>query len=201
MLSVVVVGGGPTGVEFAAEMHDFLTEDVPKLYPRVKDKVRHHLGAVRGSHPQLLRPRISAYAGGEVPALTRIEVITGARVLSVSPDKVVVMDKRTKKKGSRSSAQCVWSTGLGKRAFVAAQRRRLLQAARARARGRRAPASARREGVYAIGDCADVKSAEDPNTPGMKVLELTDVASALFKQADTDGRRLRGQARAARPAL
>ena len=43
------------------------------------------------------------------------------------------------------------------------------------------------EGVYAIGDCADVKSAEDPNTPGMKVLELTDVASALFKQADTDG--------------
>ena len=29
MLSVLVVGGGPTGVEFAAELHDFLKDDVP----------------------------------------------------------------------------------------------------------------------------------------------------------------------------
>ena len=39
MLSILVVGGGPTGVEFAAEVHDFLKEDVPKLYPSVKDFV------------------------------------------------------------------------------------------------------------------------------------------------------------------
>ena len=32
----VVIGGGPTGVEFAAELHDFVNEDLAKLYPDVK---------------------------------------------------------------------------------------------------------------------------------------------------------------------
>lgn len=35
----MVVGGGPTGVEFAAELHDFVNEDLVKLYPRAKDLV------------------------------------------------------------------------------------------------------------------------------------------------------------------
>lgn len=39
-LHFVIVGGGPTGVEFAAELHDFVHEDLVKLYPMVKDLVR-----------------------------------------------------------------------------------------------------------------------------------------------------------------
>lgn len=39
-LHFVVVGGGPTGVEFAAELHDFLEEDLYKLYPGAKDLVK-----------------------------------------------------------------------------------------------------------------------------------------------------------------
>ena len=35
LLHFVVVGGGPTGVEFAAELHDFLTEDLVDSYPNV----------------------------------------------------------------------------------------------------------------------------------------------------------------------
>ena len=187
MLSVVVVGGGPTGVEFAAEMHDFLTEDVPKLYPRVKDKVSITLVQSADHILNTYDRRISAYAAEKFKR-DGIEVITGARVLSVSPDKVVVMDKRTKKKSVKKFGVCVWSTGLGKRAFIGAAqkatrqngaRRALAVDARLRVRGA--------EGVYAIGDCADVKSAEDPSKPGVRVLELTDAASALFKQADTDG--------------
>lgn len=37
ILHFVVVGGGPTGVEFAAELHDFVLEDLAKLYPSVKN--------------------------------------------------------------------------------------------------------------------------------------------------------------------
>jgi len=40
ILHFVVVGGGPTGVEFAAELHDYVLEDLTKLYPTVKDKVK-----------------------------------------------------------------------------------------------------------------------------------------------------------------
>lgn len=39
-LHFVIVGGGPTGVEFAAELHDFFDEDLVKLYPTVKDLVK-----------------------------------------------------------------------------------------------------------------------------------------------------------------
>lgn len=35
LLHFVVVGGGPTGVEFAAELHDFLTEDLIDSYPNI----------------------------------------------------------------------------------------------------------------------------------------------------------------------
>lgn len=33
LLHMVVVGGGPTGIEYAAELHDFLTDDLSKWYP------------------------------------------------------------------------------------------------------------------------------------------------------------------------
>lgn len=39
-LHFVVVGGGPTGVEFAAELHDFVTEDLSKLYPSIQHLVK-----------------------------------------------------------------------------------------------------------------------------------------------------------------
>ena len=32
-LTFVIVGGGPTGVEVAAEMHDMINEDLKKVYP------------------------------------------------------------------------------------------------------------------------------------------------------------------------
>lgn len=39
-LHFVIVGGGPTGIEFAAELNDFLEEDLVNLYPTVKDLVK-----------------------------------------------------------------------------------------------------------------------------------------------------------------
>lgn len=39
-LHFVIVGGGPTGIEFAAELHDFIHEDLVEIYPSVKDLVR-----------------------------------------------------------------------------------------------------------------------------------------------------------------
>ena len=39
-LQFVIVGGGPTGVEFAAELHDFVHYDLAELYPAIKDLVK-----------------------------------------------------------------------------------------------------------------------------------------------------------------
>ncbi|KAI4338704.1 hypothetical protein MLD38_023729 [Melastoma candidum] len=39
-LHFVIVGGGPTGVEFAAELHDFIQEDIVRIYPMLKEFIR-----------------------------------------------------------------------------------------------------------------------------------------------------------------
>jgi NADH:ubiquinone reductase (non-electrogenic) len=38
-LRFVVCGGGPTGVEFAAELHDFIEEDVSRKYPNLEKNI------------------------------------------------------------------------------------------------------------------------------------------------------------------
>lgn len=40
LLHFVVVGGGPSGVEFAAEMHDFIDGDMVRAFPEHKGKVK-----------------------------------------------------------------------------------------------------------------------------------------------------------------
>lgn len=40
LLSFVIVGGGPTGTEVAAEIHDMITQDLCKLYPELMPFVR-----------------------------------------------------------------------------------------------------------------------------------------------------------------
>mmetsp|Transcript_75852 Transcript_75852/g.183339 ORF Transcript_75852/g.183339 Transcript_75852/m.183339 type:complete len:687 (+) Transcript_75852:73-2133(+) len=39
LLSFIIVGGGPTGVEVAADLCDFIRDDVSKLYPKLVDHV------------------------------------------------------------------------------------------------------------------------------------------------------------------
>lgn len=39
LLHCVVVGGGPTGVEFSGELSDFIMNDVTKRYTHVKDYI------------------------------------------------------------------------------------------------------------------------------------------------------------------
>jgi NADH:ubiquinone reductase (non-electrogenic) len=40
LLHMVVVGGGPTGVEFAGELRDFFDEDIKKLIPDIADRFK-----------------------------------------------------------------------------------------------------------------------------------------------------------------
>ncbi|KAI8972318.1 hypothetical protein BDB01DRAFT_845109 [Pilobolus umbonatus] len=40
LLHMVVVGGGPTGIEYAAELHDFLVDDLTHWYPELVGKIK-----------------------------------------------------------------------------------------------------------------------------------------------------------------
>jgi NADH:ubiquinone reductase (non-electrogenic) len=55
LLHCVVVGGGPTGVEFSGELSDFIIRDVKQRYSHVKDYIHVTLIEVRavGISPSL----------------------------------------------------------------------------------------------------------------------------------------------------
>lgn len=78
LLHFVVVGGGPTGVEFAAEVQDFLREDVSRIYPGIHDKVKVSLVQSRDHILNTYDQTISEYTEKEFSS-DKINLITNAR--------------------------------------------------------------------------------------------------------------------------
>ncbi|KAL3509503.1 hypothetical protein ACH5RR_028904 [Cinchona calisaya] len=174
-LHFVIVGGGPTGVEFAAELHDFVFEDLVNIYPRVKDLVK--ISVIQsGDHIlNTFDERISTFAEQK---FTRdgIDVLTGRRVVNVSDRMLNMKMKATGDDVSMPHGMVVWSTGVGSRAVVRDFMEQIGQGSRRvlatdewlRVKGC--------ESVYALGDCATVDQKK-----------IREDISEIFKAADKDG--------------
>lgn len=69
LLSFVVCGGGPTGVEVAAELYDMLNEDLTKHFPKIlRNEISVHLLQSRGHILNTYDEALSKYA--EVGSIT-----------------------------------------------------------------------------------------------------------------------------------
>jgi NADH:ubiquinone reductase (non-electrogenic) len=156
LLRFVVVGGGPTGVEFAAELHDLVAEDLRRPFKGVVDKAR--ITLVDAS-PQLLNTFDQALGEYTVRHFQRqkIEVRSSTQVVRVEEGKVALKDG--------SEVRCglvVWAAGITQTEFVRAlpfpkdRLGRLLVDETLRVKGT--------EGIYAIGDCAEVEGRAYPAT-------------------------------------
>ncbi|XP_010455838.1 PREDICTED: external alternative NAD(P)H-ubiquinone oxidoreductase B2, mitochondrial [Camelina sativa] len=173
ILHFVVVGGGPTGVEFAAELHDFVSEDLVSLYPRAKGSVQITLLEAADHILTMFDKRITEFAE-EKFSRDGIDVKLGSMVTKVNEK-----DISAKTKGGEVSSipygMIVWSTGIGTRPVIKDFMKQIGQG------NRRALATdewLRVEGcdnIYALGDCATINQ--------RKVME--DV-SAIFSKADKD---------------
>src|SRR5215213_3916291 len=95
LLTFVVVGGGPTGVEAVADMHDLIFDVLEGDYPNVD------FGRVRvvlvNAGDQILRGLDSSLVNAATRRLAsqRIEVINEAKVEEVGSDAVEIADGRT----------------------------------------------------------------------------------------------------------
>lgn len=57
LLHCVVIGGGPTGVEFSGELSDFIIKDVHERYSHVKDYI--HVTLIEVSSYEKLKHELS----------------------------------------------------------------------------------------------------------------------------------------------
>lgn len=117
LLSFVVSGGGPTGVEFAAELFDLLNEDLGRSFPKIlRNEVSVHLIQSRGHILNTYDEALSIYAEAKF-AHDQAEVLTNSRVKEVLPDKILFTQKD--ENGETITKEiphnfCLWSTGVCK---------------------------------------------------------------------------------------
>jgi NADH dehydrogenase len=89
-LNVVVVGGGPTGVETAGAIAELYRGNFDRDYPDLpQDKARIVLVEAGDDIFSMFKPNLREYARDALEKRT-VEVMTGARVQSVSPTRVTL---------------------------------------------------------------------------------------------------------------
>ena len=147
LLTFVFVGGGPTGVEAAADTNDLIFDVLEGDYPNVDfDGVR--LVLVNSGERILggLDPSL-AHAAQRRLASQRVEVMNDVRVTEVRPDGVSLSDGR-----DIPARTVVWAAGVNPGPLIAGldvakdDRGRILVDEYLRVRDR--------PGVYSLGDCA-----------------------------------------------
>src|SRR5262245_49089570 len=106
-LNVVVVGGGPTGVETAGAIAELYRAAFAKDYPNVsEEQARVTLVEAGPDLFSMFKPKIRAYTAKALAERT-VDVMTGAMVASVSPTRV-----RLKSGEELKAHTLVWGAGL-----------------------------------------------------------------------------------------
>ncbi|KAK8612599.1 hypothetical protein V6N13_092710 [Hibiscus sabdariffa] len=174
ILHFVIVGGGPTGVEFAAELHDFVNDDVVKLYPKVKDLVKITLLEATDHILNMFDKRITNFAENKF-GREGIDVKLGSMVTGINENEISTKARGNGKTTSTPYGMVLWSTGIGPRPLIKEFMKQIGQG------NRRALATdewLRVEGfdsIYALGDCATINQRK-----------VTEDIAEIFKKADKD---------------
>lgn len=146
LLRFVIVGGGPTGVEFAAELHDFIEDDLSKWFPDLIPYVRITLLEAMEEILTQFSVSLSQYTRKHF-SRQKIQVRTKSMVKEVTHDVVKLADGTDMGYGL-----VVWSTGNGPTELVQSlgvdldRTKRLVTDEHFLIEGS--------DNIYAIGDCA-----------------------------------------------
>ena len=181
LLHTVIVGGGPTGVEFGAELYDFVRQDIARLYPEQRRKVRVTLvesNQILGSFDERLR----TYAEAKLAQRRNFNLVK-ASVKEVRPNSVLLDDGTELPCGL-----VVWSTGLAPHTFT-----QNLQVQRNRAGQIETDEWLRilsdpTGDSFALGDCADIRNLPLPCTAQVAERQGRYLADALVLRAYGGGR-------------
>ena len=132
LLNFAVVGGGPTGMEFAAELSDLVSEDMSRLYPTLAHKARITVYDVAPNILSMFDKNLREYAmqtfrrkGVNVRTSQSIKQLrSGLPQIGTGENSVDVADSQgcctltTGEAGDIGVGMCVWSTGNMMNTFV-----------------------------------------------------------------------------------
>ncbi|KAG4431204.1 hypothetical protein IFR05_013311 [Cadophora sp. M221] len=126
LLNFAVVGGGPTGVEFAAELFDLCHEDLKKLYPSLIPHIKISIYDVATKILPMFDASLANYAinlfkrdGIQIKTEHHIQSLQPGLPGSTDPDNDGgCFTLKTKEDGEVGVGMCVWSTGLMMNPFV-----------------------------------------------------------------------------------
>lgn len=116
LLSFVICGGGPTGVEFAAELYDMLNEDLPIRFPKLlRNEISIHVVQSQSHILNTYDETLSKYVEDHF-ARDQMNILTNSMVVEVTKDKIYFTQKDGDKDVVKEIPQgfCLWSTGVGK---------------------------------------------------------------------------------------
>ena len=170
MLHFVIVGGGPTGVEFAAELHDLLESDIARCYSGLMDFVQITLFDVA---PRILGGFDAQLADYATRHFHRhnIQIRTGKAVVRIEENRLHLDDGEVV-----SFGMVVWVTGVGPTEFVQSlsfeknKAGRLLVDDRLRLT----------DSIYALGDCAVIREMDLPCTAQVALQQARYLSKGTF---------------------
>ncbi|GBB87875.1 hypothetical protein RclHR1_14370006 [Rhizophagus clarus] len=185
LLHFAVVGGGPTGIEFSAELHDFITEDMARLYP---DLINLVTMSVYDIAPQILGSFDQSLREFATKKFTRkgIKIRTGRKVKEVNERKLIIEGD-----GEVPYGMLVWATGLtdnpltrsmGNQVVKDQSAKRLLTDGFLRVLDKESFQPI--DNVYALGDCASIQDYDLPATAqvaNQKAVYLRKVLTRIAK--------------------
>ncbi|PPQ90158.1 hypothetical protein CVT25_012469 [Psilocybe cyanescens] len=109
LLHMVVVGGGPTGVELSGELHDFLEDDLKSWYPELAGKIRITLVEALPSVLPMFSKQLISYTESQFKE-SKIEIMTKTMVKEVK-ERSVVLQMPDKSIVEVPCGMVVWAAG------------------------------------------------------------------------------------------
>jgi NADH dehydrogenase FAD-containing subunit len=184
LLNFAVVGGGPTGIEFSAEMHDLINEDMKRLYPDLVKFAHITVYDVASTVLGMFDEKLAKYAmnhfkreGIDIKTSHHVEELRpGVPTILQNQDSVKGLENacytlKLKEEGEVGVGMCVWSTGLMMNPFVQkALHGKVKQHSKSGGilTNERLQVKADNDGivsgVYALGDCAVLEGSTYPAT-------------------------------------
>lgn len=164
LLSIVVCGGGPTGVEVAGELQDYIDQDLKKWMPEVASEIKVTLVEALPNVLNMFNKKLVDYTK-EVFQATNIDLKTNTMVKQVT-DKNVIAQVKSAKDGSTEMIEIpygmlIWATGNALRPIVRNLTSKIDEQKNAR-RGLLVDDKFLVDGtsnIYALGDCTFTKYA------------------------------------------